>query len=86
MTASNGKVRARVKLTVEIVVGDAWGADVKAEQVRKQALEAAKQVLRRGLIVDGLQAPGSSDSGRCFAHIVGEPVVTAIMADLEEST
>ncbi len=79
------KVRARVKLTVEIVVGDAWGPDVKAEQIRKQAIESAEQALRRGLVVRGLinRGPGDANAERAPAHIVGEPVVTAVIADLE---
>lgn len=46
--------RARVRLTIELVLPDAWGGGCPPEQVFKQASEAAEDALRRGLIINRL--------------------------------
>lgn len=74
-------VRARVTVTLEIVVGDHWGDGVSAEQVRKQAVESAIGAIRRGMTVN--MNPGTDKTEeRGWARVVGDPKVEAIIADL----
>jgi hypothetical protein len=74
-------VRARVTVTLEIVVSDHWGDEVRADQVRKQAIESAIGAIRRGMTVD-LQPGTDKGEGRGWARVVSEPKVEAIIADL----
>lgn len=73
--------RARVQVTVEMAVGDGWGADCSISQVQKQAADSALQALRTGLIIDYLRA--WHQRATQHATIVGEPKVTAILVDDE---
>lgn len=41
--------RVRVRLLVDVDVGDAWGGDCPLSQVRKQGGEAALGIMRRAL-------------------------------------
>jgi hypothetical protein len=75
-------VRARVTVTLEIAVGDHWGADVKAEQVRRQAIESALGAIRRGMTVNMVQGEDRTDE-RGFARVIGDPKVEAIITVLQ---
>lgn len=76
-------VRARVTVTLEIVVGDHWDDKVMVDQVRRQATESALGAIRRGMTVN--MTPGSDSSAeRGWATVVGEPKVVAILADLSD--
>ena len=78
-------VRARVTVTLEIVVGDHWSDGVTGDQVRRQATEAAVGAIRRGMTVN--MNPGSDKSEeRGWARVIGEPKVVAIFADIEAET
>jgi hypothetical protein len=86
---SKPSVRARVQLVVEFAVPDAWGTDCSFDQVRKQAIDAAHDILRRGMAVNGLVGyktgylPDSSEKRVLVeANLVGEPKVTAVLVDL----
>lgn len=75
--------RARVTLTVEIDVPDTWGPDCSTGQVFKQASEAAIVALRGGLVLHHLRA--GSDT-KTPARVVGEPLIRAILVDLNAET
>lgn len=69
---------ARVQITVEFAVGGSvWGDDASVGQVYGQAREAALDILRRGLVIDGMTVNGFNVKTR--AEIVGEPVIKAIL-------
>lgn len=74
------KVRAtsRVQLTVEIDTGGAWGADCTIDQVQKQAADAARAALMRGLILD-MQKMGADT--KTSARIVSDPKIIAILVE-----
>ena len=77
---SKVQASARVQITVEFAVGGSvWGDDCSIEQVHKQAHEGAVNILRQGLIIDGLT--GTTGLGKVHADIVGEPKVTAILVE-----
>lgn len=74
-------VRARVTVTLEILVADAWDEKVTADQVRKQAIESATGAIRAGMTVNmTLGTDRSAERG--WATVVGEPKVEAIIANL----
>lgn len=82
----SGKVQAtaRVQITVEFVVGGSvWGGDFSVEKVHEQAREAAIDILRRGLIVQGLTQAPTSAGQKTEAEIVGQPKVTAILVEAQ---
>ncbi len=63
---------ARVRLTLDIPVGDSWGADCNIAQIEKQAAESAIGLIRN-----------AGDFGRLYSagriEIIGEPQVTAVL-------
>lgn len=63
------QARARVQLTIEVEVTDRWGADCPAGQVYKQARESAIAAVQK--------------LGEGKVRVLGEPRVTAILADME---
>jgi hypothetical protein len=70
---------ARVQITVEFAIGGgAWSSDRTIEQINAEARENALQILRRGLIVEGLMCHSPS---KTHATIVGEPKITAILVE-----
>ena len=72
--AKNTATRARVTVTLEIPVPDAWGADCTLGQVYVQAKDSAIGILRRYFdLGDGVMY-----SQEQKARIVGEPTVVAI--------
>jgi hypothetical protein len=71
--ASKTMGRARVSVTIEVDLGDAWGPDCSVEQIFKQAKESARNQIDRATRNGGL--PGW--------RIVGEPKVTAILFEKE---
>jgi len=77
---SRNKVQAvaRVQITVEFAVDGAWGGDFPIEKIHEQAREAAVDVLRRGMVIDGLTVKGVS---KTEAKIVGQSKVTAILVE-----
>jgi hypothetical protein len=77
------KVQARVTVTLEIVVGDSWNADVTADQVRRQAIESAQGAIRKGMTVNMVPGADKGDD-RGWATVVGEPKVVAIFSALDE--
>ena len=86
---SKTSVRARVQLTVEFAVPDAWGTDCSFEQVREQAVRKAREILMRGMSVNGMvlqqtgYLPDSSEKRVVVeANLIGEPKVTAVLVDL----
>lgn len=62
--------RARVQVTIDVVVPDTWGADCPMDQIWKQARESALGVLERGM-------------PRALMQIVGTPKVTAVLVEEE---
>ncbi len=77
--AKVAKTRARVQVTVEIDVPDAWGGDCTVAQVFVQAKDSAIGILRWHFIVDGFTNAGPTDmASRPKVSIVGEPIVLAI--------
>lgn len=71
---------ARVQITVEFQVGGgAWPNDSKIEDVHRQAHESALDILRRGLVIDGLTV--TAGATKTHATVVGEPRVTAILVE-----
>jgi hypothetical protein len=72
---------ARVQITVEFAVGGSvWGGDFPIEKVHEQAREAAIDILRRGLAIDGLTIQTGT---KTKAKIVGEPSVVAILVEAQ---
>lgn len=69
---------ARVTITVEFDVGSKYGDDWTIDRIRKDAIDGAKQILRRGLILDGLTA-ALDDCTPHPARIVGEPKIDAVI-------
>lgn len=72
------RARARVQITVELFVGDAWGEDCSFAQIKKQAIESAEGALMRGLVLNCLQ---SGRDSKTDATIISEPTVTAIWSE-----
>lgn len=66
----NLQSRARVQVTLDIVVPDVWGADCPMDQIWRQAKDSALNILSKGL------GPGPTP-------IVGEPKVTAVLVEEE---
>jgi hypothetical protein len=70
--------RARVRVTLEIVVPDRWALGAPVEQIFRQAERSAVEALRRAVYLgDGLV----STEGRpaASAQIVGAPSVVAVV-------
>jgi hypothetical protein len=61
-------VVAKVTVSVEIPSGSCWGPDCTMKQIHDQAVTGALGKLRKALTETGIR-------------IVGEPLVTAILAD-----
>jgi hypothetical protein len=73
------KATARVRVVIDLPVGDTWGSDCSVAQVQEQARQSALGILRGN---DGLKPSTLGqllDTGK--ARIVGEPDVTAILVD-----
>lgn len=73
---SNVKIRARVRVTVEIDVSDAWGGDCALSQVHRQAKQSAidRLTLTRG--------PGDTGLIRAFdVRFLDDMKVTAILVE-----
>jgi hypothetical protein len=66
-------VCARVRLTIEMPAGSSWPEKVGADQVYKQAKEDVLGKLNNWALKNHLGL-----------RIIGEPVVIAIMAELEK--
>lgn len=79
MSEKKIKATSRVTVTVEIDTGGSWGADCTVEQVQKQAADAARAALMRGLVID-LQTMSNSTQ-KTTARIVGEPKILAILVE-----
>ena len=74
------QARVRVRMTVDIDIGGGgWGDDCTVEQIRKQALESAREAIMRGLVIGGQTIKSPACDG---GTIVGEPEVTAIITEL----
>lgn len=69
-----------MQITVEFSVDGAWGGDAPIETVHEQAREEAINILRRGLVVQGLTVKQGS---KTEARVVGQPKVTAILVETE---
>ena len=54
MSTANVKIRARVRVILELDVSDSWNPDVKLDQVYSQASASAIRDLRKGLVLDSL--------------------------------
>lgn len=70
---SKVKAVARVKITLDIPLGDSWGADCPIAQVQEQASRSVLAMLRNNKIAELARA-----------LIIGEPQVTAILIDEEK--
>lgn len=86
MSEPKTSVRARVQLLIEFDVPDNWGGDCALSQVRKQAIDSARTVLMRGVVIDGLalHSTGRLPNGGqqlVQADIVGEPKITAVLVE-----
>lgn len=51
---SKCNVRARVRVELEIDSQGSWESGCPLDQVRKQAIQEVEQVLRRGVVINGL--------------------------------
>lgn len=69
--------RARVRLTVEMVLPDGWEGGCPPEQVFKQASEIAKDHLMRGLVINNLKNSGNKTATQ--EAVVLDSKVTAIL-------
>jgi hypothetical protein len=79
MSESRVQACARVQITVEFAVADSvWGEGATIEQVNSQARDAAINIIRRGLVIEGLTVNSAS---KTHATLVGEPRVTAILVE-----
>ncbi len=72
------KATSRVQVTVEIDTGGSWGAECTVEQIQKQATDAARSALMKGLVLD-LQKMGSDT--KTTARIMSEPKVIAVLVE-----
>lgn len=70
--SADPKVRAaaRVTVTIEIAVPDAWGTDCTVAQVQQQAKKSALGIIER-----------IKQRGYVDYQIVGEPIVRAILVE-----
>lgn len=76
--------RARVQLTIDILVADSWGPECTVDQVQRQATESAIGALRRGLVIEGMHNPNGVDPFlKSVALIVDDPKVTLVATELE---
>jgi len=77
--------RARVQVTVELLLSDTWGDDCTTAQVMKQARDGVEQMLMRGLaiVTPGLRGAMTLPDGssKTPATIVGEPKVTMVLVE-----
>lgn len=72
---------ARVTMTLEILVGGGgWGPECTVAQVWKQAADGAANDVQRMLQVYRESGMGSGS----VIRVVGEPVVTAVLAQQKE--
>lgn len=62
-------VYARVKLELEIRVNSTWSEDTTMAQIKKQAIEDAKGIIRNTMDKEG-----------CRTTLLAEPIFTAILA------
>lgn len=62
--------RARVQVTLEVVVPDTWGSDCPMDQIWKQGRDSALGLIERGI-------------PRSLMQIVGTPKVTAMLVEEE---
>jgi hypothetical protein len=73
MAEKRVSAKARVRVTLEIPVGDSWGEECDIAQIHRQAKESALGMIRN-----------SQFHELKLAVIVGEPVVTAILVEPEK--
>lgn len=76
MSTANVKIRARVRVILELDVSDCWNPDVKLDQVYRQASESAIRDLRKGLVID-------NSSKVDYVRLCGEPKVEVIIISSE---
>lgn len=70
---------ARVQVTVEFAIGGSiWPPETSIEQIDKQARHAPLDILRRGLVIEGLTI-GAQQTSKTWATVVGEPKITAVI-------
>lgn len=81
MSTANVKIRARVRVILELDVSDSWNPDVKLDQVYSQASESAIRDLRKGLVLDNLTTSASSKVA--CVRLCGEPKVEVILISSE---
>lgn len=63
--SEEAKAVARVRVTLEIPIASLWGTGCTIEQVYKQAMDAARGILRRHFYLgDGLVAGGGGGCDR----------------------
>lgn len=75
--------RARVQLTIEIVVGDRWDEKTSMDQIHKQATEAALCLLKQHKLAIEGQVMGLGEIHPHPIEICGRPKVTAILVEEE---
>lgn len=78
MTSGIMRTTARVTLTVDIEIGENWGAETSTAQVFTQARECALDAIRRGLVIHSLKI---GDERKTHATVIGEPVVRCVIAE-----
>lgn len=59
---------ARVQITINIPLADAWGEDCAFSQIKKQAIDSALGMIQRGGMRQGTHYT-----------VIGEPIVKAVL-------
>lgn len=73
------RARARVQVTLDLLVPDTWDDKAPTSQIHSQARESALHALTRGVIIEH-----SGPQGGVRATVVGKPKVTMVLVDDEE--
>ncbi len=71
------KATVRMTLSVELEVSGEWSMDGTAREIRAQAMDAAREALRKGLVIEG--PPARGDDNRVRAHVLDSPEITIAM-------
>jgi hypothetical protein len=76
-------VKARVIVTLEMLVPSAWNESATAKQIMDQARESALRAVRNGVVIDSMT---SGKDPKTNARLVSEPAVTIVLAtDADEN-
>lgn len=76
------KVVARVQITVEVDVHEAWSDKATLAEVQKSAVKGASDALRSGMVLHGLTI---GNDRKVPARVVGDPRVITALVMPEES-